>query len=109
MVRFSGYIESKCNPVRQFEGLRYSAGSDDVVVADDDGAGFHDQHQNDAKSAVVAPFWLRSLKSDQGGLAAKIPSRHLGMSFLFFKYMLGLIFCLFIYFREINFVMKDHL
>ena len=56
MVRFSGYIESKCNPVRQFEGLRYSAGSDDVVVADDDGAGFHDQHQNDAKSAVVAPF-----------------------------------------------------
>ena len=53
---FSGYIESKCNPVRQFEGLRYSAVSDDVVVADDDGAGFHDQHQNDAKSAVVAPF-----------------------------------------------------
>ena len=56
MVRFSGYIESKCNSVRQFEGLRYSVLSDDVVVADDDGAGFHDQHQNDAKSAVVAPF-----------------------------------------------------
>ena len=55
-IPFSGHIESKCNPVRQFEGLRYSAGSDDVVVADDDGAGFHDQHQNDAKSAVVAPF-----------------------------------------------------
>ena len=36
--------------------LGYSAVSDDVVVADDDGAGFHDQHQNDAKSAVVAPF-----------------------------------------------------
>ena len=85
MVRFSGYIESKCNPVRQFEGLRYSAGSDDVVVADDDGAGFHDQHQNDAKSAVVAPFWLRSLKSDQGGLAAEIPFRHLGTSLLLFK------------------------
>ena len=55
-IPFSGYIESKCNPVRQFEGLRYSALSDDVVVADDDGAGFHDQHQNDAESAGVAPL-----------------------------------------------------
>ena len=53
---FSGYTVSKCNTRRQFDGLRYSAVSDDVVVADDDGAGFHDQHQNDAKSAVVAPF-----------------------------------------------------
>ena len=29
---------------------------DDVAVADDDGAGFHDQHQNDAESAEVAPL-----------------------------------------------------
>ena len=33
-----------------------SAVSDDVAVADDDGAGFHDQHQNDAESAEVAPL-----------------------------------------------------